>query len=108
MGFGTPANPHEKECGEIDGSAYVIVGHITVTELRRLLTETQSANGFANRFLWVCARRSKLLPEGGRIHEVDLGPLIRDLSEAVKFARSTDEVKRDEGARLSGSMSTSR
>ncbi len=98
----------KKNAAKATGAHMSIVGHITVTELRRLLTETQSANGFANRFLWVCARRSKLLPEGGRIHEVDLGPLIRDLSEAVKFARSTDEVKRDEGARLSGSMSTSR
>lgn len=39
-----------------------IIGHITRTELARLLTDTTAANGFANRFLWVCARRSKLLP----------------------------------------------
>jgi len=40
-----------------------IIGHITRTELRRLLTETESANGFANRFLWLAVRRSKCLPE---------------------------------------------
>ena len=41
------------------------IGHITVEELRRNLTETETSNGFANRFLWCCVRRSKLLPEGG-------------------------------------------
>jgi len=30
-----------------------IVGHITRDELRRYLSATESANGFANRFLWV-------------------------------------------------------
>ena len=33
-----------------------IIGHITNTELQRLLSESDAANGFANRFLWVlCA-----------------------------------------------------
>ncbi len=43
-----------------------IVGHITPEELRRCLTETEMANGFGNRFLWLCVRRSKFLPEGGK------------------------------------------
>ena len=42
-----------------------IIGHITREELQRYLTATESANGFANRFMWVLARRSKLLPFGG-------------------------------------------
>ena len=42
-----------------------IIGHITGTELKRLLSETEAANGFANRFMWFCVKRSKLLPEGG-------------------------------------------
>ena len=44
-----------------------IVGHITRDELRRELTATDAANGFANRFLFVAARRSKVLPHGGRL-----------------------------------------
>ena len=36
-----------------------IIGHITVDELRRNLTETETSNGFANRFLWCCVRRSQ-------------------------------------------------
>jgi hypothetical protein len=49
-----------------------IVGHITKTELIRNLEETETANGFANRFLWICARRSKYLPDGGNLAESDL------------------------------------
>jgi hypothetical protein len=49
-----------------------LVGHITVERLRRELTRTDAANGFGNRFLWICVRRSKLLPEGGDLAPEDL------------------------------------
>jgi hypothetical protein len=42
-----------------------IIGHITEDELRSRITRTEMANGFANRFLFVCVRRSKQLPHGG-------------------------------------------
>ena len=48
------------------GAHISILGHVTKAELLRYLTSTEAANGFANRFLWVCVRRSKCLPEGGR------------------------------------------
>jgi len=76
-----------------------IVGHITRDELRRLLTDTAAGNGFANRFLWVCARRAKLLPEGGRLHETELVPLAEQLRCAVDHARVNVELRRDEAAR---------
>jgi len=44
------------------GAHISIIGHITRYELRRLLTQTESANGFANRFCWLAVRRSKCLP----------------------------------------------
>lgn len=47
------------------GAHICAVGHITADELRAELTATDSANGFANRFLFVAVRRSKLLPFGG-------------------------------------------
>lgn len=76
-----------------------IIGHITKDELRRYLTETECGNGFGNRFLWLCVRRSKLLPEGGRIQEVDFAPLIRRLDEAIQFASKIGEMKKNEEAR---------
>jgi hypothetical protein len=50
---------------EATGAHVCIVGHITDDELRAELTATDSANGFANRFLFVAVRRSKCLPFGG-------------------------------------------
>ena len=44
------------------GAHICIIGHITADELRAELTATDTANGFANRFLFVAVRRSKMLP----------------------------------------------
>jgi hypothetical protein len=63
-----------------------IVGHITRDELRRELTATDAANGFANRFLFVCAKRSKVLPHGGSLDVAALLPLAERMREALRFA----------------------
>ncbi len=76
-----------------------IVGHITNDELARNLDETEMANGFANRFLWIFTRRSKYLPEGGNLQESQLNSLIEKLNKAVIYARITKELRRDEYAR---------
>lgn len=69
-----------------------IVGHITQDELRRELTATDEANGFANRFLFVCARRSKLLPLGGRIASETLDLLASRVRRAREYALQAGEV----------------
>jgi hypothetical protein len=81
------------------GAHVSIVGHITDDELRRYLSVTETANGFANRFLWVCARRSKVLPEGGEPDAQALADVQTRLAEAVAFARRVGEMRRDEGGR---------
>ena len=45
-------------------------------------------NGFANRFLWVCAKRSKSLPRGGRQIEWRDSREVEDLRTAIRFARA--------------------
>lgn len=81
------------------GAHISIVGHVTRDELRRYLTTTEAGNGFANRFLWACVRRSKCLPEGGRVPADKLEELGRRLSEAVTFAQQAGELRRDDTAR---------
>lgn len=78
-----------------------IVGHITIEELRRNLDETEMANGFANRILWVLIRRSKLLPEGGqRLDQNSFTSFTSSLYEAIQHARKfCGEIKRDPEAR---------
>ena len=48
------------------GAHVSILAHITQEELVTALTETDRANGFANRFLFLLVKRSKVLPEGWR------------------------------------------
>ena len=76
-----------------------IIAHITRDELLRTLDRTETANGFCNRFLWVCTKRSKLLPDGGSIQSVNFGPFTAQLREVILFARKIGKIKRDEQAR---------
>jgi hypothetical protein len=82
------------------GAHVSIVGHITREELQRYLNRTEIANGFANRFLWLCVRRSKILPRGGDLREVDLTPLRTGLSAAIKKAHTIAELSRNSDAEI--------
>lgn len=80
------------------GAHVSILGHVTQEELLRYLTLTEYGNGFANRFLWICARRHQLLPDGSG--SPDLHHILPRLYEAVRFARDWQEpVTRDAEAR---------
>jgi hypothetical protein len=81
------------------GAHISIVGHVTADELVRLLNATEAANGFLNRYLLFMVRRSKLLPEGGSIDEVDWQPLLTRLRAAINAARRRGRVGFDEHAR---------
>ena len=76
-----------------------IIGHITRDELRREICDTDLANGLANRFLWLCVRRSKCLPEGGALHTVDFAPLVDRIKASAEYARNVGAVHRDINAR---------
>jgi hypothetical protein len=80
------------------GAHVSIIGHITRDELRRYMENTEAANGFANRFLWLCVKRSKSLPDGGQIQTVDFGDLSRRLFSAVSFGKKAIEMRRNEQA----------
>lgn len=77
-----------------------LISHVTKEELLRYLTTTEAANGFANRFLWLCVRRSKCLPRGGQIHTVSFEPLLKRLRAAIDFGQSAGRVKPSEEAWL--------
>jgi hypothetical protein len=81
------------------GAHISIIGHITRDELRRELFATEQANGYANRFLFVCARRSKLLPEGGHVKEKALNRIIERVQEAREYAREVGELRRSVNAK---------
>jgi len=74
------------------GAHISIIGHITKSELLRALNEIETGNGFANRFLWLCVRRSKCLAFGGDFTKVNLEYLTMKLQEAVDFAKQAGEI----------------
>lgn len=71
-----------------------ILGHITIAELRKSLTMTDVANGFGNRFLWACARRSQVLPSGGQIDSRTLFDLATKVNCALDAGRRLGLIER--------------
>ena len=78
------------------GASIGIVGHITRDELLRYLTATELANGFANRFLLIAVKRSKLLPFGGALDGARFAEIRDSVRLALRFAQATspDHVRR--------------
>ncbi|HEX5461372.1 MAG TPA: hypothetical protein VFX20_15515 [Steroidobacteraceae bacterium] len=82
------------------GAHISIVGHITIPELHAELTTTDTANGFANRFLFALVKRSKLLPFGGEPMDPEtLADLAARIDAAVEHARRLAAVGMTEAAR---------
>ena len=82
------------------GAHISIIGHITADELRRELTATESANGFANRFLFMCVRRARKLPHGGKpLPPEVLSDFARRIAEAAGKANVIGAVGMTPAAR---------
>ena len=77
------------------GTHISLIVHVTREELVRQLQTTEKASGFANRFLWIAVTRSKLLPDGGKLSDLDLEPLVDDVIRKVEFARAIHCIERD-------------
>ena len=69
-----------------------IVTHITIREVRRNLDAMQIANGFANRFIWICARRAKLVACPEAMPEAEFAALQDRLWERIRLAQSRGEI----------------
>ena len=74
-----------------------IMGHITNDELRQSLDHTSMANGYANRFLFACVRRTRELPLGG--DDVNLTELIERMRAVVETARGVERVTMNDSAK---------
>lgn len=76
-----------------------ILADITGDELRQYLTRTEIANGFGNRFLWACVKRSKCLPEGGQLADDAFDDLIPRMVAAQAFGEKPRRLHRDDDAK---------
>jgi hypothetical protein len=75
-----------------------VIAHSTQVDLTQCLSRTDCSNGFGNRFLILCVRRSKLLPHGGDPNPPGLTARLEQLRAALSFAKNVQEMKRDEAA----------
>ena len=69
-----------------------IIGHITVDELLAKMDRTSMTNGYANRFLFACVRRARLLPHGGDLHDSAVRELAMRTRERIPQARKVSRV----------------
>lgn len=75
-----------------------LLTHVTDQELKDRLGRVEMFNGFANRFLWFCTRRTKLLPfGGGRVPHAPIIAAMHELRSVVD--RGVWEMEFDERAR---------
>lgn len=74
------------------GANICITTHITIQELKALLDSVQAFNGFGNRFMWVCARRSKLVPFPEPMIEDQLAVIRKRLLERIRIAQGRGAV----------------
>lgn len=81
-------------------SAHVcITTHITQEELTSALSKLQAFNGFANRFLWIFARRSKFIPFPTMMPDLEFRPLQREIQSRINIAQSRGMLTMDLHAR---------
>ncbi len=76
----------------VKGAHINIITHITMQELAVCLGEVQAFNGFGNRFLWICARRSKLVALPSPMPDDELGPIQREMWRIVATAQKRGAV----------------
>jgi hypothetical protein len=81
------------------GAHISVIGHITETELAKKMDSNAIFNGFGNRFLVVCAKRARLLPDGGNLTDEDFQALAGKLARAIDGARKIGRLTRSAEAR---------
>ncbi len=90
---GTVAPLTKNQRIKVTGAHVCIIGHITIQELIQLLQKTDIWNGFANRMLWLCVRRPKLVPMPRPIDDKTLATLAQRVRKIIDHARTVSLVE---------------
>ena len=76
-----------------------IVAHCTPEDLQSRLTNTDAANGFGNRFLWLSVRRTRLVPFPESPRTLIPDALLAEIRDAIEAALRPGELRWSEDAR---------
>lgn len=71
-----------------------IIGHSTLEDLAKYLSDSEAANGLGNRFLLLLTRRAKLVADPDRAPAAAVNQLVAELREILDAARQVDEIRR--------------
>jgi hypothetical protein len=74
------------------GAHIGIVSHITLAELNKKLEDTETFSGFANRILWTCARRQRLVPFPKPMPADELNVMREEIRSIVTKCREIEEM----------------
>jgi hypothetical protein len=98
---GTPLGVQtRKDALEYNGPHHLsVVGHITEAELRRKLNDVDLVNGTVNRLLFALVQRTKLLPEGGDLDDIEVAKLASAIRRKRDQAADIGLMRRDEAAK---------
>lgn len=69
------------------------VGHVTYDELLKEMGATEYSNGFANRLLWLCVRRPKIIAIPRKMTEERMTAYTSEFVQAIAFAQKTKSLK---------------
>lgn len=70
-----------------------ILAHITMDELAVSLSACDKLNGYANRFLWMLARRSKRVPRPRRMPDDKFIPIRNEIWKRLHMAHSAGQMR---------------
>lgn len=68
-----------------------ILGHITKAELKELLVASDIWNGLSNRFLWICARRPRLVAFPKAMRDGTVRDIAKAIADAIKHAKRQND-----------------
>lgn len=70
------------------GAHVSVVGHIVVEELQHEMRAVDWYNGFANRFLFACVRRSRPLPNPPIVDPLDIDAIANEVADGIRLAQT--------------------
>ena len=82
----------KKDPVDIKRAHLSVITHTTREDLLSELGRNSIFNGFANRFLWVAARRARLLPSGGCLTDKDFVDMRGLITPAIAAAKSISRM----------------
>lgn len=77
------------------GAHVSILAHVTADELRRELTTTDAASGFANRFLWIAVKRGRVMADPPAFIGAAVQKAADPVRTALELAQKVGLVQRD-------------